>query len=1054
MSEPIYTQQGKFVVDSSFIPYMRRQDVVFEAENLRPGKIAKIFFDEVVINQFCQKGNQIIVDSRKVLTVSPNTGGIFTAGDYVYQGSSSASPTFRANVYSYDSSNRVVTLYRISGDFDEAANISCLTGSTLKATASINSFYNEKTSDTFDKNEGVICQNNNVYMTVIGASGENALYVNENYINLRIDATPGNTLSTYSSTEYAKGDIVYQTTTGAADVSRAIFRGVVEYFNKDSGGERLAVTPTYGTLMINESTSNVMARIWNASQPGSKGVQARSPVLVDLTPNNVISSVSNLSKSLVVTSYNHSSGIIANISFISADSGGANLYLNSSNTGICNGNILYITSGTGLGQFKRVIEVSGKRVKLAGALSTAVTQLSKYSVGNHIVDSYGNLTGVFNIPEEPVFKFKTGERVFTITDTDRVSNNEYSMRATSKFTASGILNRTQRIVTTPSCNPLPEFEASNPIAPVSPSERTFNPDRIRVPTEPTTVEAPRRNVVDPIAQTFFTPKPTSNKINNGIFVTSVDLFFSKKPSTANGSLQLPITVKIATVVNGFPTQNYVATKTIQSKDVKVSTTPSASDSSTLTKFTFPDPVYLLPDSEYALIVMSDSPEYELYTAEIGGEVLGADPPRRISEQPYAGSFFKAQNSSTWAPYNNEDLMFVVNKAVFQSSGTLTMNLKDSPTFNQNVHRLFLHTNELTFPVGDLKYKVKGVFASNSSYEPGYNYISPQKVFRYGSLLDASNKADSVSFANSRKINYGNSDSIIIQAEFSTSDTDISPIFNMESLTLATGEYLINNAELSNNIISIVNRGAGYNASPSSVVYGSSNATLNTAAQTYRTTYLNSNANIGFYNLAVSGGMGSGADGFAVANTDGSNTISFIVINSPGSGYVETPNVSLPRPTLTSSNANASVIVQGETGKSGGNFLSRYITRQFSLEDGFESGDLRVFMDVVRPNGTDIQVYFKVLGIHDNGKLSDKNWVRMTKRVDKKSKDEKQIVELEFKPDTDQNMDEGILQYTESGIKYPIGGTFKTFSIKVGLLSSDPAVIPLVKNLRIIATPAG
>lgn len=1053
MSEPIYTQQGKFVVDSSFIPYIRRQDVVFEAENLRPGKIAKIFFDEIVVNQFCQKGNKIVVDSRKVLTVTPNTGGTFTFNDYVYQGSSSAAPTFRANVFSYDSTNKIVTLYKISGDFDESANISCLTGATLKATASINSFYNEKTSDTFDKNEGVICQNNNVYMTVIGASGENALYVNENYINIDIDATPGNVLTTYAATDYSKGDIVYQTATGAADVSKAAFIGRVEYFNKDAGGARLAVVPTYGTLLYNTSTSNVMARIWNGSRSGSKGLQSLRPALVDISANNILVSTTNASRSLVVTTYEHSSGIIANISYTAGDSGNANVYLNSSNTGICNGNILYITSGTGLGQYKRVVEVSGKRVKLSGALSTAITQLSKYSIGNHIVDSYGNLTGIFNIPEEKVFKFKTGERVFTITDTNKVSNNEYSMRATAKFTASGLLNRTQRIVTSPCSHPLPEFEASNPIAPVSPSERTFNPDRVRVPATPT-VEAPRRNVVDPIAQTFFTPKPKDNKINNGIFVTSIDLFFSKKPSTANGSLQLPVTVKIATVVNGFPTQNYIAAKTVQCKDVKTSTNPSPSDSSTYTKFRFSDPVYLLPDSEYAMVIVSDSPEYEVYTAEIGGEVLGADPPRRISEQPYAGSFFKAQNSSTWAPYNNEDLMFVVNKAVFQTSGTITMNLKDSPVYNQNVHRLLLHTNELTFPVSDLRYKVKGVFASNAAYEASYNYITPQKVFRYGSLLDSSNKTGSTSFANSRKINYGNADSVIIQAEFSTSDTDISPIFNKESMTLATGEYLINNAELSNNIISIVNRGAGYNASPTSTVYGSSNSALNTAAQTYRTNYLSGNANVGFYNLTISGGMGTGADGFAVANTDGSNTVSFIVINSPGSGYVTTPNVTIARPTLTASNANASVIVQGETGKSGGNFAARYITRQFNLEDGFDSGDLRIFMDVVRPNGTDIQVYFKVLGIHDQEKLSDKSWVRMVKRVDRSSKDDKQIIELEFKPDVDENMDEGILQYTENGIKYPIGGTFKTFAIKVGLLSSDPAIVPLVKNLRIIATPAG
>ena len=42
----------------------------------------------------------------------------------------------------------------------------------------------------------------------------------------------------------------------------------------------------------------------------------------------------------------------------------------------------------------------------------------------------------------------------------------------------------------------------------------------------------------------------------------------------------------------------------------------------------------------------------------------------ISQQPYLGSLFKSQNASTWEPSQWEDLKFVINKAVFETSGTM------------------------------------------------------------------------------------------------------------------------------------------------------------------------------------------------------------------------------------------------------------------------------------------------------------------------------------------------------------------------------------------------
>jgi len=56
--------------------------------------------------------------------------------------------------------------------------------------------------------------------------------------------------------------------------------------------------------------------------------------------------------------------------------------------------------------------------------------------------------------------------------------------------------------------------------------------------------------------------------------------------------------------------------------------------------------------------------------------------------------------------------------------------------------------------------------------------------------------------------------------------------------------------------------------------------------------------------------------------------------------------------------------------------SRYITRRVELADGFEANDLNVYVDVNRPAGTSIKVYYKVLNESDNDLFDDKFYQEM------------------------------------------------------------------------------
>jgi hypothetical protein len=57
----------------------------------------------------------------------------------------------------------------------------------------------------------------------------------------------------------------------------------------------------------------------------------------------------------------------------------------------------------------------------------------------------------------------------------------------------------------------------------------------------------------------------------------------------------------------------------------------------------------------------------------------------------------------------------------------------------------------------------------------------------------------------------------------------------------------------------------------------------------------------------------------------------------------------------------------------GNAVSKYISKRLVLSDGLDAEDLRVFVDAYKPNGTEIEVYAKILNSADGETFDDKDW---------------------------------------------------------------------------------
>ena len=261
-------------------------------------------------------------------------------------------------------------------------------------------------------------------------------------------------------------------------------------------------------------------------------------------------------------------------------------------------------------------------------------------------DNQGKLSAVFTVPNNDTLRFETGIRTLKVTDTETVDSALSTTSAFTNFMANGSLTSTQtEVISTRNGRVVTE----------SVNESRANQIVTR---------SLETRWVDPLAQSFLIEQ------EEGVFINSIEVFFSAKDGGG-----LPVTCSIRQMLNGSPTQKVLpfAEKTLYPNEITVS-----SDAQTATKFTFPSPVYLNPNTEYCFVLESNSNAYLTWVGQMGDFDVHTKEP--IDRQPYAGVLFKSQNSSTWSPEQLQDLKFNINRCKFSSSsGKVVLENKDIPS---------------------------------------------------------------------------------------------------------------------------------------------------------------------------------------------------------------------------------------------------------------------------------------------------------------------------------------------------------------------------------------
>ena len=629
-------------------------------------------------------------------------------------------------------------------------------------------------------------------------------------------------------------------------------------------------------------------------------------------------------------------------------------------------------------------------------ISAYVTPTGSTAGAALTTDAAGSASGVFTIPDPKVTtnpKWRVGKRAFRLTtsSTNVVTEGLVFSSAEADYTAKGMIQTVQGSVISTRETIVNRTTANDTSVVIGATGTRI----LRDDTGPW---------FDPICQSFLVDQ------KDGIFVTSVDLFFKTKSSV------LPATVQIRTMVNGYPTSEVLpfAQIAVDSGDINTS-----DDASLATTFTFPSPVFLSNNTEYSICAIANSDEFTIYTAKMGQTTL--DGARLISQQPYLGSMFKSQNSTTWTAEQNEDVKFTINRAKFTTGTTgnvylvndvnPVLTLAQNPitttassaviTIHHRNHGMHTTANNVTI-AGVPSGTYNGIASTNINGT--YTAIGNITMDSYTVTAQNSDAADATGDIGGTVVTATRN--MMYDIIKPIASTIVPPGCTIEStLRTTTGRTL----EQSESEFSL------------STVAKQKTFDLNTdyyltAPQIVASAINETNEMSGSKSLNVVISIGSPTDDNISPVIDTARLSAIVIRNrlfSPVSGT--TPNF------------------VADTANTGGSGPAQYITRPVILENESTSLDVRLSAHV--QSTSEVEMYFRVSNADDSRKMGDLDWIPFNTD----GSPDKAV------PPSDDDITFREHQYSAEGLT-----VFTAFSLKIILKGTSSSYAPRVKDMRGIA----
>ena len=639
-------------------------------------------------------------------------------------------------------------------------------------------------------------------------------------------------------------------------------------------------------------------------------------------------------------------------------------------------------------------------------ISAYVTPTGSSAGAALTTNAAGEVTGVFSIPDPTNTanpKWRTGKRALRLTTSSTNSLTlEIFSSAESDYSAKGMIQQVQEtIVSTREAQISRESLAES---------QTVTRSNIR--TENTRVfrenNVPDQNppTRDPIAQSFLVDA------ENGLFITSVDLFFQSKDSVT------PVQVQLRTMVNGYPTQTIIpfGQVFIDSADVKTST-----DASEATTFTFPSPVFLKENTEYAFVAKSNADTYNIYTAKMGQKTL--DDNRLISKQPTFGSMFKSQNGSTWTAVQNDDIKFSLNRASFTTNTTGTISL-----VNDVVPVKTLRQNPLTTTTSSAVITV---------HHRNHGMHSTAANVTIAGVPSGSHNGIAHTNINGTYTTIGNIklDSYTITAQNSDTATATGDCAGLNNVTATRNilydviQPVVGLLQPPRTAVSAKIRTTGGRTLESNETEYSLSATSKAISITFNEDYYMTAPRLIASAINETNEM-SGSKSFnmniSISTPTDNNNISPIIDTQRLSAFLIQNRLNNPISGTTPDFVE-------ETTSTGGSAAAKYMTRPVILENDATSLDIRISASV--QSTSSIRMYFRATSAEDARKLGDVVWTAFNTDGTSDSAVDPAKTSLEFK------------EHKFSVDSLP---GFTAFQLKVVLTGTNSSYPPLLKDMRGIA----
>lgn len=565
--------------------------------------------------------------------------------------------------------------------------------------------------------------------------------------------------------------------------------------------------------------------------------------------------------------------------------------------------------------------------------------------------------------------------------------------------------------------------------------------------------AGRGQVIGPSCLGYtFTPEVPEGE--EGIFLTSVEVFVQGIHPSLGARFQIREVNSAGNI-----TQNVVPYGEVWYKRDNPAWNITQ-DASTSTVVTFPSPVFLYNNVQYALIISAEhiNPDLYVWVSRLGeNDIITGDP---VNSRPLTGALFTTNNGANWDIVPQTDLKVKFNRASFN------VNTQGNAIFGNKPYE-FLTTTAIVEEFEILGERIFGSDGITLASLAGVDTIAEDDIIVGGesgiqgtviSIDGSTYYTDGYGFIVGEPI------TVLTKDNTATILSKLSGVGNLRRFNQSDNTMILENSngqfftgaklvgefsELETNIVSF----DSYNYSTVNIKPHFLNFNRTGCAFEKRA-YIPGTGAYGAYVPAEADGTSSYHREKAILSRS-NEVLDFGSLNtSILRASMISPSEYLS-PVVDISKANSIYVYNivnndatGEDAPRGGNLLNRYISKTVTLAESQDAEDLLVSLTAYKPLGSDIRVWVKAKNKEDGTPFSGMPWIEMTTPQGRTSSlvNESDFIEFNFNIPVD-FLNDGIFEYESGGNVY---SGFKQFAIKVGLLGTDSALVPRVGDLRAIA----